>query len=357
MAAADDQNKTEEASPFKLARAREKGTLARGTDLGFFASLGALLLFLTVAGASVAARLLAMLRSSFLGFAALDDPRQALAAIGRDSAIAFGILVLLGLTLLLIVLPLEIFQLKGLVFSTQPLKPDFTRLNPANGFKRLFSVRMLKDAAKSLFKFATYALLALLAIRFAIGRAGLAALSAGQVTVLLWSSGLRLVAFFAAGSLALAAIDQLIARGEFAKQMRMSRIELKRELKEREGEPRIKAKRKQLHGDFVKQMQGIGKLDGSDLVVVNPDHYAVALAYDPKTMSAPKVRAKARNQLALAIRSEAFRLSIPIISDPPLARALFKSTAAGREIGPDHYRDVARHYAALRARKTSESNP
>ena len=116
-----------------------------------------------------------------------------------------------------------------------------------------------------------------------------------------------------------------------------------------------KAKRKQLHGDFLKQTEGIGNLAGSDLIVVNPEHFAVALTYDASRMSAPTVRAKARNRLALAMRSEAARLNIPVVADPPLARSLFKSARPGSEIASEHYAEVARHYSALRARQTENA--
>jgi flagellar biosynthetic protein FlhB len=266
-----------------------------------------------------------------------------------------SVLVLLGITLLVIVVPLEIFQMRGLVFSSQPLKPDFGRLNPAKGFKRLFSARMLKEALKSVLKFLIYGALAAMCIRYAVIKAGFEATSAGQLTSLLWHSSLRLVGFFAGAALFLAAVDQIIARREFAKQMRMSRSEVTREYKEREGEPRIKSKRKQLHAEFLKQTEGLGKLAGSDLVIVNPEHFAVALTYDAARMGAPTVRAKARNQLALAMRYEASRLNIPIIADPPLARGLFHSTTTGREIPAEHYRSVATHYSQLRANQKMQS--
>jgi len=345
----EELNKSEEATPFKLSRAREKGTLARGTDLGFFSAMAAFLLFLTVAGTSLALRLVAIMRTGLSDFSGLDDPHAAIRLIGQDAAIAMSILVLVGLTLLVIVIPLEILQLKGLVFSAQPLKPDFSRLNPAKGLKRLFSLRMLKEALKSILKFLIYGGLTAFAIHYAVAKSGFEATGAAQLSMLLWRSALRLIALFAASALVLAAIDQIIARREFAKQMRMSRSELTREFKEREGEPRMKAKRKQLHAEFLKQAEGLGKLAGSDLVIVNPEHFAVALAYDAAAMSAPTVRAKARNDLALAMRREALRLNIPVIADPPLARELFRSSVAGREIGADHYRAVAGHYSQLRA--------
>src|SRR5258708_1162963 len=321
--AGDELNKTEEATPFKLAKAREKGTIARGTDLGYLASLAGFLLFLTIAGTTLAAKLVAIMRSNLSNFEGLDDPQLALRLVGQDSTIAMSVLVLLGITLLVIIVPLEIFQLRGLVFSSQPLKPDFSRINPAKGLKRLFSARMPKEALKSILKCLIDASLAVLSIRYAIARAGFEATSAGQLSTLLWHSFLRLLALFAAAALMLAAIDQIIARREFAKQMRMSRSELTPEFKEPAAKPPIKAKRKQLHAEFLKQTGGVGKLGGSALLLVNPEHYSVALAYDADSMGAPTVRAKARNQLALVMRREAVRRNIPVIADPPLARAIF----------------------------------
>ena len=350
----EDQAKSEEATPFKLAKSREKGSVARGTDLGFFSVLGAFLLFLAAAGGALAAKIVAMFRSNLGNLSDLTDPATALQMIGQDVSVVMSILVLLGLTLLVVVVPIEIFQLKGLVLSAEALKPDFGRLNPAKGLKRLFSLRTLKEALKSVFKFSAYTVLTLFALKYAISKSSLDFAGARPFVMVLWLASLRLLALFTAAALGLAVLDQILARREFAKQMRMSRSEVTREHKEREGEPRIKAKRKQLHAEFLKQTEGIGKLAGSDMLIVNPEHFAVALTYRPEDMLAPKVAAKARNQLALAMRSEAARLGIPVIVDPPLARALFKSTRAGSEIAADHYRDVARHYSERRSSRPAE---
>lgn len=352
----EEQNKSEEATPFKLSKAREKGNVARGMDLGFFSGLAAFLLFLTIAGGALALKLLALMRANLSDFSGLSDPSAASRLMAFDAGTVLPALLLLGLTILIVVVPLEIFQLRGLIFSGQPLKPDFTRINPAQGFKRIFSVRTLKEAAKNVVKFLLYILVTLLVVRFVVARASLNAPDAHQFTGLLTLASFRLLVLFALAALFLAVVDQILARRDFAKQMRMSRSELTREYKEREGEPRIKSRRKQLHAEFINQTEGIGQLAGSDMLIVNPEHFAVALAYDAASMTAPTVRAKARNQLALAMRREAVRLNIPIIADPPLARALFKSGQSGQEIHPQHYAGVAGHYSARRAEKT-RSNP
>lgn len=343
-----EQNKTEEATPFKLDQARKKGSVARGLDLGFFSAMAAFLLFLAAAGTASALKLVEFSRSRLGDFSASQDPTQTLPMIAQGWSLLAGIVLTLGAALLIIVIPLEIFQLRGFTFSAHPLKPDFKRLNPVMGFKRLFSLKMLKEAIKSILKFGIYTAITVVAIFAAIERVRTGLNGGREFASVLWSESLELLAMFVAAALVIAAIDQFIARREFSKQMRMSRSELTRENKEREGEPRIKAKRKQLHAEFVKQTEGLGKLAGADLLVVNPEHYAVALAYDPAEMNAPEVRAKARNRLALAMRREAAILNIPVLSDPPLARALFRNSTVGREIAADHYRDVARLYSRLK---------
>lgn len=143
-------------------------------------------------------------------------------------------------------------------------------------------------------------------------------------------------------------VDQIIVRREFHKQMRMSRREVTRESKEREGEPRFKQKRRDIHAQMRAQAEGLGKIAGSDLLVINPEHYAVALHYDPATMDAPMVRARGRNHFAQLMKRKARLLAIPQMRDVALARALYHETNDGEPIRPDHYYGVARLYRTMR---------
>jgi flagellar biosynthetic protein FlhB len=345
----DEQNKSEEATPFKLRRARERGQVARGMDLGFFAGLAALAGFLTVAGDDVGARLAQLMRRTIsVGAENASDPQQAAALIGATYWVALQPVLLLAATVVGLVMFFEIVQLRGLIFTTQPLKPDFSRLNPAKGLRRIFSIRMLKEAAKNVVKLAAYATVTILLIRSVLANAGRAGADAAGVAASLQAAGMRLLWLFLFLALLFAALDQMIARREYSKQMRMSRRELTREVREREGEPRLKQRRKQLHAEFSKEQRGLGDIAGSDLLVVNPQHFAVALAYDSAAMSAPRVKAKGRNEHALAMKREAFRLGIPMFEDRPLARALYDGCDKGAEIDSRHFRAVADLYTRLR---------
>ena len=345
-----EQNKSEEATPFKLKRAREKGQVARGVDLGFFGALIALAAFLAVAGADVAHRLsLLMRRALRAGIESGSDPQQAAKLVGAVYWPAVQPILLLGGTVVAIVLLFEIVQLRGLIFSTHPLKPDFSKINPAKGFKRLFSMRMLKEALKNVLKFAAYATVTALVIQAVLLTPGSAQEGAGGVVEAMYAAGMRLLMLFILLALFFAGLDQIMVRREYNKQMRMSRRELTREAKDREGEPRMRQKRKQLHAEFVKQNKDLGTLPGSDMLVVNPQHVAVALGYQAGAMAAPKVTAKARNHNALAMKRQAFRLGIPIFENRPLARALYDRCETGAEIGASEYGGVAALYLKLHA--------
>jgi flagellar biosynthetic protein FlhB len=349
MAEGQEQNRSEEATPFKLRRAREKGQVARGMDLGFVAGMVALAAFAIVAGDRLVADLAQLMRQALAASGSSgNDPREAVAVAAALYRPAIRPLVLLGGTIVLIVLFLEIVQLRGLVFTAHPLKPDFGRLNPAKGFKRIFSMRMLKEALKNVIKLAAYSTVTLLLLWSLVATPGRSQDGAEGLAAAMGGGAMRLLLLFILIAIFFAVIDQIIVRREFSKQMRMSRREVTRESKDREGDPRIKQKRKQLHADFAKQGNSLGALPGSDLVVVNPQHFAVALAYDPERMTAPTVKAKARNHYALAMKREAFRLGIPIFEDRPLARSLYARCEAGHEVGSGDYQGVAALYLKLR---------
>ncbi len=158
----------------------------------------------------------------------------------------------------------------------------------------------------------------------------------------------RLTFAFLCAACVFTVIDQIIVRGEFRKQMRMSRRDVTREAKEREGDPRLKQKRRDLQAEMRKQAEGLGNLEGSDFIITNPEHFAVALAYRPDEMEAPIVRAKGRNHFAQLLKRKARLLGIPLVADPALARRLFREAVPGKPITPVHFHDVARHYGRLR---------
>jgi flagellar biosynthetic protein FlhB len=352
----NDQDKSELPTAFKLQRAREKGTVARGMDLGFFISLSVFLLYAWVNGATFASAIAQAARDTLVGGPRLaDGPLAVLAVIPPLFAAVARPIVFMASAIFLTVLLFEVIQ-TGVVFSAQPLKPDFSRLNPAKGLKRLFSLRLLIETAKNIFKLVIYTTVGWLVIR-GVFASDLGLLTdARGLSALIARAAFRLMAAFALVALFFTAIDQIIVRRDFLKRMRMSRRELRREHRDREGEPRLKQKRKQLHGEFVKLSQSLRGLRGADMLVTNPQHIALGLRYDPKTMAAPKIVSIGTNRLAQRLKRLAFIYGIPVFEDRPLARELLRRGALDCQI-PEHcFQPVANIYNAMR-RKGGSTGP
>src|SRR6185437_11292090 len=166
------------------------------------------------------------------------------------------------------VLVFEIVQ-TGLVFSFSPLAPDFSKLSPANGFKRVFSLRQFIETGKNVAKLCLYSGLAILTILDAQRLAMPAISDAGGLADALGHMGLRLLVLFAGSAVIIAAIDQLIARQDFLRRMRMSRQDIRQETRDREGDPRFKQRRRQIHREYAKLSKSLRNIRSADVLITN----------------------------------------------------------------------------------------
>lgn len=350
-----EQNRSEQATPFKLQRAREKGSVARGMDLGYLVSLAVFSGYVWISGPSLAGRIGEASRRALTGAPELlASPNAILALTGQVLGSLVRPLAFFVAIVFVVVLAFEIVQ-TGFVFSSEPLKPDFSRLNPTKGFKRIFSIRLLIETGKNVLKLLIYGSLVFIVIRTALN-VDIAAITDGESLALaMRQSALRLLTFFVIAAVAFAALDQLIARGDFRKNMRMSRREIRRESRDREGDPRIKQRRKRLHREFAKLSQSLRNIRGADVLITNPVHYAVALKYDPKTMSAPKVVAQGSHQFAQRLKKLGFVYGLVIIENRLLARALYHGCELGQSVPEQYYKPIADIYLAIRERKRQDS--
>jgi flagellar biosynthetic protein FlhB len=347
--ASSEQDKSEAATPFKLDRARRKGMIARGVDLGFLSALLACAVVVQASGAGLVAVLTQAMRRSLGGSAQLAGDPAGLGARAGELALPVAKALALPTAIVLsLCVAVEIVQNRGLVFTAQPLKPDFSRLNPAKGLKRLFSLHMLKELAKNVLKFAVYGAAAYLFIGNQVAELGAAAANGSRLAPMLAASAGRLLLLFIVLAAAFAVLDQLLARREFARQMRMSRREVTREIREREGEPRQKRARKQILDEIIKQARGASSVKGADVLIVNPTHYAVALRYRHGETDAPVVQARGRNLWARRMRRAAEREGVAIVRVPGLARALHNHSRVGDQIPPAQFVAVADIYVGLR---------
>jgi flagellar biosynthetic protein FlhB len=236
----------------------------------------------------------------------------------------------------------------GPILSAVPVKPRFDRLNPVNGFKRVFNKRMLFEAFKTVLKFvllgglAGYFILSLLPAAPALQ----SATPHWQLAWLGERSG-GLVARLAAAMVVIALLDWIWSRFQYARQMRMSRREQREEVKRREGDPLIRAKLRELQRANLKQARSMGRVQEADVVITNPGHLAVALRYVRGSMESPQVIAKGAEHWAAAIRRLARENGVPVLQRRALARLLHERAAVGGHIPPESFVEVARLYAEL----------
>lgn len=343
-----EQDKSELPSHFKLKKAREEGQVARGMDLGFFTGLAAFLGWFWLFGAGLGHRLAEISKSALVAApTVLGSGNELIAVTGMVLSQAIRPLAFMAVSIFAIVLAFELIQ-TGVVFTTKPLKLDFKRLNPAANIKKLFTFRILIETGKNILKLAVYVALTWLVVRDAQAVAAASVTDAAALVRALMGLGLKLMLFYVLAAAVFAALDQGIVRRDYTKKMRMSRRELKREVRDREGEPRMKQRRKQLHAEFVKLSQSVKGIRGADVLVTNPTHYAVALRYEPGRMEAPIVVSRGADQVALRLRRLAFIYGVTVIEDRVLARALYHQGELNRQIPEAWFRRVADIYLAMR---------
>jgi flagellar biosynthetic protein FlhB len=340
--AAGSQDRTEQATPKRRRESRKRGEVPRSRELGAAAVVGAAAVTVLGAGHRIAAGA-AQLMHGLLDFdaATLAQPQSLPAALGKAWLQALLLCAPLFVACAAAALLAPIL-LGGWNFSVQALRPDFGRLNPGSGLGRIFSshgvVELLKGLAKVVWIGGVGALY-LWGHRGAL--AGLSAESAesaiGDGVALVLGAG----SWMALTLLAVAAFDVPYQLWSYAKRLRMSKQEVRDEFKQSEGRPEVKAKLRRLQMEMAKRRM-MEKVPTADVVVTNPTHYAVALKYSGADMRAPQVVAKGAGEIAAVIRELAVQHGIPLVSAPPLARALYRSVDLEREIPSALYAAVAR---------------
>lgn len=342
-----EQDKSEAPTHHRLRQARRKGSVARGMDLGYLTALAAFTGYVWFMGRSLAERI-AQSGAAALASAptVLGSPNELIAVTGAMLTAALKPLGFLAAAVFVVVLVFELVQ-TGVVFTTTPLKPDFSRLNPGKGLKRVFSMQMLVQTGKNVLKLALYVAVAWVVVKAAVLVTAATVTDARGLAEAMRSDGLKLLAMFLLVAVAVAVLDQLISRRDYMKKMRMSRREVRREHREQEGEPRLKQKRKQLHAEFAKASQSLRGLKGADVLVTNPTHYAVALKYDGRSMMAPQVVSKGMNQFAQRLKRTAFLHGVVIVEDRLLARALYHGVELKGDVPEPLFPQVARVYRGI----------
>ena len=341
MAEESGFERTEAATPRRLEQAREDGRVARSRELSTFATVLAAAGGLWFMGGTLGARMAGLIGTG-LSFARplATDPALMLAQVQRLSLGAL-LTLLPWLALIIVVALASATLLNGWLFTLKPLVPDWSRLDPLRGLARMLSLHGALELAKALLKALFVGGVAAAVIwgdrDAALGLAsqsldpGIAALAR-----LVGGGCLAIVG----AMLAVVAIDVPFQLWEHHRNLRMTREDVRREAKETEGDPRVKARIRSQQREAARKRM-MAEVPKADVVVTNPAHYAVALRYSDATMRAPRVVAKGAQLIAQRIRETAEAHRVPVLEAPPLARALYRHTDLGDEIPAELYAAVA----------------
>jgi flagellar biosynthetic protein FlhB len=337
----DKDQRTHEATPKKLDDARKRGEVPMAAEVRHATMMAGALAVTGRLGLTAMQRLTAMLKrlwGSAEDFTLDPDGAQNLATgVAGHAALS-----LLPVFAVLMATALATVFLQGrLTLSWSRVRPKWSKLSPAGGLKRLFGTRALVEFGKTLAKIGAIGLVVWLVLAPSLeGVDGLVGRSPGAVggaAAGLAFEALRAVVLLAAG---LALFDFLYQRRAFLTRMRMTLQELKDEHKQSDGDPKIKAKIRQIQAQRARGRM-MAAVPGASVIVTNPTHYAVALKYEHGVTAAPTVVAKGMDAVALRIREVAAEAGVPILENPPLARALHASVEIDHPIPIEHYAAVA----------------
>ncbi|AOY77302.1 flagellar biosynthesis protein FlhB [Clostridium formicaceticum] len=337
------EEKTEKATPKKVKESREKGQVLQSKEVN-----SALVLL----GAFVTLNLLAgYIGASMRGFARYIydqylniDYLFSLKNISRLTLITLyhllKISIPIGIVCLLIGVICSYAQV-GYLFTTKTLAVKFSKLNPIEGFKRMFSMKSLVELIKSFIKII---FIGYIVYRYAVNQLStifnMMLLDVGVIVETLIHITINIGLRSAVVLLVIAVLDYYYQKYDYDKNLKMSKQEIKEEYKQTEGNPQIKSKikEKQRQLSMGRMMQEVPK---ADVIITNPTHFAVAIQYNPKHFDAPKVLAKGQDLIAQNIKKIAKENSLPIIENKPLARTLYDTVEIGEFIPPELYQAVA----------------
>jgi type III secretion protein U len=340
----DGGDKTELPTPKRLRDARKKGDVAKSKDV----SSGLVILgwFILIAlSASYVGSQITVFFSDTL-HAATDMPfDQALRSVGWQ-----GSLLLVKLSLLILVAE---YMQAGPVMTTEKMKPSFDKMNPVEGLKRMFGMDGIVELAKTLVKVLLVTLIVYFMVRTGYREAGQFINFAGtapvhdsgqqaalQVVDLTHSLTLEFFALVVGVFLLVGLADHLYSRHRFIKKMKMSMRDIRQEHKDDEGDPHIKAHRREMHQQWASQ-NAIGASGSAAALLVNPTHLAIALDYDEDDCPVPVIAAKGEGPLADAMRAEAMRNDVPIIRNIATARRLWARGEIGEIVPEDMFDAIA----------------
>jgi flagellar biosynthetic protein FlhB len=331
--------RTEQATPRKREKARQKGQIARSKDLTGIIPIWIIFVYFSFGGYLLTS-LLVYLQSSLQRGFEFQLNESSVGSLFRTDVLHIGLMMLPLFVLMIFFIAIAHFIQTGFLVTFSPLSPDLEKINPINGIKKFFSLNMLFEAIKGILKLIVLGAVLYLVIKKELINLPLLVdmdinnimgFSFHQIKKLLLIAAIVLTIF--------AFADLVYQRWQHERNIRMTKKEVKDDFKEIEGDPYIQARIRSLQREMARKrmMQEVPK---ADVVITNPTHFAVALKYETVKMGAPTVIAKGANLIAEKIKEIAQKNGIPVFEDKPLAKALFKLNI-GQEIPETMYKAVA----------------
>lgn len=333
--------KTEKATPKRREEARKKGNVAKSNEVNSSLVLLTGTLVFIFFSHHFFANIQGLMHEIFENLNGYDLSQESLRFYNAQT-ILFVIKVLtpLVLSVLIIGTTANVMQV-GFMITGEPLKPDMNKINPLNGFKRIFSAKSAEELIKGLLKITTVGVVVYITI---IGAAKdfipLMDQSIAQVASFLGHTIMKMALRTSIALVFLAAFDFVFQRWDHEKSLKMTKDEVKQEMKQYEGDPLIKSRIRSVQREMSHKRM-MSEVPNADVIITNPIHYAVALKYVSGEMNAPVVVAKGARKVAEKIKQIAREHDVPIVENPPLARALFKMCDVGQETPVDLYKSVA----------------
>lgn len=345
--------KTEEPTAKKLSDARKDGKVAKSKELDNAVGLLALFGMMQVMISSLGEQMLGVFRNfyrlipDFISENGTGVTGKAVSRILQEAILStfrmVGPFFAVGF---LAMVAINLYQVKWKV-TTKPMKPQLSKFNPINGFKRIFSKNSLVELVKSIAKLVLIAWIAYSSVKSeSHNLLFLCDMQVLQAVMLIGSLVIGIGFKISAAYLVLGIIDYIYQKWKFKDEMKMTKQEVKDEYKNSEGDPQIKGKQRarMREASQRRMMQDVPK---ADVVITNPTHIAVALKYDAEKSQAPVVLAKGEDYLAQQIKEKAKEANVEIVENKPLARMLYANVEIGEEIPPELYQTVAEILAAV----------
>ena len=341
------QERTEQPTPKRREDARKKGDVPRSRELTMTGVMLSGATALLVFSGPFSHRLLNAFAAGLeIDRAQIFDTSYSVQAFAQVGGTVFVGLLPLGVILLSAVF-LSAAAIGGWSFSTQAMSFKLERMSPAKGIKRMFSANSVNELVKAIAKFSLVAIIAVAWLWWSVDE--LLALGRQPITSAI-SNAIEICAvsllIVSCGLIFIAGFDVPFQLWQYQKKLRMTRQQVRDEMKETEGRPEVKSRIRALQQQIATRRM-MEELPTADVVITNPTHFAIALKYDDATMGAPKVIAKGKDLVAARIREIAEEHKVPLFSAPPLARALFRTTEIGDEIPGRLYTAVAQVLAYI----------